>query len=332
MGRKKKNKKAIIQRKNQKQQKKRKLTKARPKYSQASAVLERPPVAEMEAPEGFISINMSNAVMEYAAPLLEKQKSKADEDLNKALNTAMMIWNHAIEGPQGERRPPEKEVLKSIRKSFKINDGEAKELLEMMLKRKEYLFPEDIQPQGGIFMYMRKTKQYTIAEFDYNAVQLNDRTYNLEEADKLILQSIQELDKYIFADAEIDQWEDFYYETLDEIKKRFTCWLDFKGLSDYKGDFPFYIEIFLNFIYMYGHDRITTLNKVSLDEFEEFFFDYVLRKVIVEPEEYVAWPPALKLFYEFLKDVGYMKAVTKPVRLITLIEPYFLKVLRKRYS
>ena len=34
--------------------------------------------------------------------------------------------------------------------------------------------------------------------------------------------------------------------------------------------------------------------------------DYLLRKVMVKPPEYTHWPPALRLFYRFLAEKGYL--------------------------
>ena len=42
------------------------------------------------------------------------------------------------------------------------------------------------------------------------------------------------------------------------------------------------------------------------DALEEFFMDWLMRKVMVKPPEYTQWPPALRLFYRFLaeKDIS----------------------------
>ncbi len=65
---------------------------------------------------------------------------------------------------------------------------------------------------------------------------------------------------------------------------------------------------------------------------EEFFVDHVLRKVIVEPHEYIKWPPALKLFYNCLYEIGYMENPERVIRLLDEIEPHFIGILRDRYS
>ena len=34
--------------------------------------------------------------------------------------------------------------------------------------------------------------------------------------------------------------------------------------------------------------------------------DWLMRKVMVKPPEYTQWPPALRLFYRFLSEKGYL--------------------------
>ena len=66
----KKNKKEIVKRQAKIKEKARKkrqirLVKPPPRF------MERPPISQMEAPKGFIAISSSQALMEYAKPLME---------------------------------------------------------------------------------------------------------------------------------------------------------------------------------------------------------------------------------------------------------------------
>ena len=80
------------------------------------------------------------------------------------------------------------------------------------------------------------------------------------------------------------------------------------------------------------HSDNINLKTVSSIYIEEFFIDHLLRKVLVEPHEYTEWPPALKLFYNFLYEIGYLERLEKIIKLLDGIEPNFIGVLRKRYS
>ena len=57
-----------------------------------------------------------------------------------------------------------------------------------------------------------------------------------------------------------------------------------------------------------------------------------IRKVMIEPHEYADWPPALKLFYMFLAEKGYIKDPERITEMIDEIEPHFIEILRNRFS
>jgi hypothetical protein len=80
------------------------------------------------------------------------------------------------------------------------------------------------------------------------------------------------------------------------------------------------------------HDDTVVLKSVPDIYFLEFFEDFLLRKMMVEPLEYVYWPPALKLFYRFLHEKGYLDNQEDLIRKIDKLEPYFIEVLRKQFS
>jgi hypothetical protein len=66
--------------------------------------------------------------------------------------------------------------------------------------------------------------------------------------------------------------------------------------------------------------------------FEEFLFDHVLRKVMMEPHEHVDWPPMLKLFYNFLYEKEYLKDSTSFINVIDGLESQFITVLRESFG
>ena len=88
----------------------------------------------------------------------------------------------------------------------------------------------------------------------------------------------------------------------------------------------------MNFVYRYLHDDIVTLKSVQPIYFEEFLFDYVLRKVMMEPHEHVYWTPALKLFYQFLSEKKYVDAPSQFVEIVDVLERQFIEVLRERFN
>lgn len=118
----------------------------------------------------------------------------------------------------------------------------------------------------------------------------------------------------------------------EKCKERYEKWLMFKGVKEYSVGFPFHIQTYLNFVYLYMHEDNICLKTVLPIYIEEFFIDHLLRKVMVEPQEYIEWSPAIKLLYNFLYEIGYIKSPEKIIKLLEGIEPYFIKILRDRYS
>ena len=140
------------------------------------------------------------------------------------------------------------------------------------------------------------------------------------------------MDHYIAKGVEYKEWEDHYFSMEEKCEDRFEKWLNIKGVGQYSEDFPSHIKVYLSFIYCYMHSDNINLKTVSSIYIEEFFVDHLLRKVMVEPNEYIEWPPALKLFYNFLYEIGYLENSEKIIKLLGRNEAPFIEILRKRYS
>lgn len=82
---------------------------------------------------------------------------------------------------------------------------------------------------------------------------------------------------------------------------------------------------------MYEHSLKPKLKNISPYLLEEFFSDFLLRKVMVEPIEYTRWIPALKLFFRFLSEIEFINNPEKIITKLDIIEPVFMKILRERY-
>jgi hypothetical protein len=63
---------------------------------------------------------------------------------------------------------------------------------------------------------------------------------------------------------------------------------------------------------------------------EEFFMDWLMRKVMVKPPEYTQWPPALRLFYRFLSEKGYLDNLEPILKGLYAIEPAFIALVKQR--
>src|SRR5438093_8972309 len=207
-----------------------------------------------------------------------------------------------------------------------MSDAEA--FFDHMIARKAYLFPDEIQPEGALMMFMRKEVDYLITKFEESQLELSDEPIPPDRDDHVFLEALRRLDASIAAGAEYDDWEEDFFAMQDLCCNRYHHWLQAKGVPEtYSNQFPFCVETYLSFIYQYNTGK---LKDVSAQALAEFFMDYLLRKVMVQPPEYTYWPPALRLFYRFLAEKGYLDDPARMIARLHAIEPDFIALVKKR--
>lgn len=290
-------------------------------------------ISEIEAPEGFLAVSFGQASLEYMKPLLELSESQNPAALNEVASLSMSLWNFAIDQETNKTNPSkELSIRTAIRTLFKMDDERAKELFQEMIERKAQLFPLDIQPRKLGVMFKRKEISHLIAPFNYQGLTVHSHYLPPDEGDLAAVEMIVKMDGFILDGTAYDDWEDHYFAMEDQCSQQFKKWLNAKGLSDYAGHFAFYMESYLNFIYRYMHEEVVLLNAVPLKSIEEFFFDYLLRKLMIAPHEYPECSAAIRFFYIFLKEKGYAFEFDSIIGMIDEIEPYFIETLRKRFG
>jgi hypothetical protein len=52
---------------------------------------------------------------------------------------------------------------------------------------------------------------------------------------------------------------------------------------------------------------------------------------MIQPSDYVYWPPAIRLFYQFLAEKGYCPDPKRLCKLITKAEPEFIAMLKDQF-
>ena len=91
--------------------------------------------------------------------------------------------------------------------------------------------------------------------------------------------------------------------------------------------FAFCLEPYLTFVYQYDAGDV---QDVWPDAMAEFFLDWLMRKVMVKLPEYTQWPPALRLFYRFLSEKGYLDDPEPILAGLSTIEPDFIALVQQR--
>jgi hypothetical protein len=295
-------------------------------------VFERPGMPYLGAPEGFRSISFSQAIMEYGAPLMAQAEN--EKTMNAALQLSSLFWNYALSVRDGKiDLKIEKEIVEGIKSALGLNLEETRKLIKRMIARYHYLFPEDIQPKPpSAFMFIRKEVRHLIRPFDYGKLNISDRFIPLETEDRDAIDKLTQLDTLVMDQADYEQFDSLLTDVKDRCEVRFRRWLITKGLDTHAEAFADCSYIFFDFVYGYMHDDVIVLKTVTDRYWIEFFEDFLIRKMMVAPSEYVLWPPALKLFYRFLHEKGYLYNPDKIIGQIDKIEPYFIEVLKHQFS
>jgi hypothetical protein len=288
----------------------------------------------MEAPPGFRAIGMAQSMVEYGKPLMELEG--AGEDMDKVMHASMLLWNHALSVERGEITAEDTEqVVRALGQTFGLPSIEAELLRKRMVERKSYLFPEELQPKDHRipFMFVRKEKMIEIIPFDYERmVPSGEENTSPNTGDRALIDSITKLDNIILQGGEYADYEPLLNRLKEDAERLFGEWLSDKGFPEEFWRLAECIMIYFDFVYGYVHDKVITLNSMPAELFVEFFEDFLLRKMYAEPQEYVDWPPAIKLFYQFLEEKGYLEDSAPVLNVIGGLEPAFLNIIRKQFG
>jgi hypothetical protein len=299
-------------------------------FSGIKQLINRSPLSEMQSPDGFIPVSMTQAIMEYAKPFMDISENA---DQNEIFQIVQSVWNYTIMLENGEPcEDTKKKIVNSIASVYGMDINNANVFFEKMVQRKIDLFPPEMQKKPSMTMLMKKQATAPIKAFNYNSLNLSGNPIPPDTKDKTLINAINKMDQFMLDKADYDDWESDYFSMEKASSDRFSKWLKDKGLTKYSQDFPYWAEIYLNYIYRYMHNDIVLLKKVPKIYIEEFFADYVLRKVMVEPHEYVEFIPAIKAFYTFLHEKGYFDNPKPMIELLSAAEPLFMKILKKRYE
>ncbi len=321
----------------QKAQKKRvrRKTKAAQLRRQAPAqIIYRPGISEMEAPKGFRHVGMAQAMMEYGEPL-RAYSDDSMQGFDTAFKMASMLWNHAMNVGEREATGMEAaETIKALATAFKLEPQAADELRQKMVKRYWHLFPAAVQPAERTqpFIVIRNELNVEIAPFPYGKLTPNAAAIQPDADDRELLEQIRALDRHILEGSAYEEYERLLEPVKDLAERCFKKWLTDKGVAPEFVRLSECLHIYFDFVYAYTHDDELTLRDVSSAHFEEFFEDFLLRKLHGKPQEYVDWPPALKLFYGYLGEIGYMNVSAAMARAIDNLEFGFMRKLRKYFG
>jgi len=290
--------------------------------------------SETETPEGFRPVSMIQALAEYARPIMAFSEGKNDvENLQKSLDIARNLWNYGIKEEKGNKDEKLRaEIIRMIKTLSGLNDNESSDFFNKMIARRTYLFPSEVQGDNPMITVMRKEFLQVIPDPESVRVNLPQAPVPPDDKDRAMVKALNKMDRYILENTEYDEWESHYFSIKEDCCRGFRKWLADKGVSRYSDDFPFCLETFFNFVYQQSHKEPVILKNIPPAYIESFFMDYLLRKVVAEPGEYIQWIPAIKAFYTFISEKGYIADPDPVIRVIEKTEPHFVRLLKKRFG
>ncbi len=190
-----------------------------------------------------------------------------------------------------------------------------------------------MQPPINPEMFIRQETLYIGTRLNYESATLSLKTVIPTLDDLKVIHNLNRLDHYIIRSADYDKYVELLWDVQHGCLERFHLWLTNKGLKEYQDRFVNLAEVFLSFIYDYEHKEPVTLKSSAGRYFEEFMMDYLFRETSMKPWEYTLCTSSIKLFYKFLYEKGYLLKPPDPlIVLIDRLEPYYLDILRQRFS
>ena len=250
------------------------------------------------------------------------------QDPNDALQVGLRLWNSTLPEVPVPMRQSRGEIVAQIETILQMDRQEAEVFYEEMIERKAYLFPDEMQPEGSMTMFMRKEVEYLITPFAESQLPLSDAIIPPDGDDDTFLHALEQLDARIDFGEDYSDWEADFFAMQERCCARYRHWLRAKGVPEtLSQQFAFCLDPYLSFIYQYDAGSVLDVLSGAL---EEFFMDWLMRKVMVKPPEYTQWPPALRLFYRFLSDKGYLDDPEPIIAGLYAIEPAFIAMVKQR--
>jgi hypothetical protein len=127
-----------------------------------------------DAPPGFRPLSMTQAMLEYAAPIMAYVEDGTVQDPNDALQVGLLLWNSTLPEAPVAVRQSRTAIVTQIETTLQMDREEAEAFFDHMVERKAHLFPDEIQPEGSMTMFMRKEVEYLITPFAESQLNLSD--------------------------------------------------------------------------------------------------------------------------------------------------------------
>ena len=296
-------------------------------------MMKTPRLDQFQPPDDFRAVPFLQAVMAFAEPLQDFLQDDSDEEVEQLMDVAMNVWNFTLPKVPADEKMTRDELVEFISDTFEMDETDAEDLLEGLIERKAHLLPEEIQPEDGRVMFIRYKDADRCCEImpvDEAQISFSAAPIPPTPEDEVMLKQLRRLDDMLNDGKEYERWEDLYFEVEEACCNGYFDWLTAKGVSEHESSaFPYCVETFLDFIYRYNAGTLARLQPLEL---EDFLRDHLLRTVMIQPDDYVLWPTAIRFFYRFLAEKGYLADPQPMISMVTNIEPEFIAFLKKQFE
>ena len=163
----------------------------------------------IEPPDGFRVVSITQALMEYSGPLVETVNDRTNmKEVNEIFGVAAAIWDYTSgDKSRHVNKKSKTEILALIEHRLGFYFGQANKFFSMMVERKNFLFPSEIQPLDETIMFIRHDVRCLAKRFDREDLNLSPETIHPTADDLKVIHNINRLDQYVIRSADYDEYE-----------------------------------------------------------------------------------------------------------------------------
>jgi hypothetical protein len=250
--------------------------------------------------DGYRIVGPAQAMVDYAKPLIDEAES--EEDLNKALTFAQVLWNLALIG----RSDPEEFEKQKKELTDEMGIPEADDIIKEMIVRFERMFPFTGRVPG---FYVRE-RVIDIEEyepFDESTLHISEDKIPPTRKEMKLAETLREIDPGEDT-SDLIKWQ-------NQVLDRYVEWCIAKGVpEDEAGHFAYNVNMYLDFLNNYSGETVSA--DTPPEVIQEFMQTHFIRKTSSPAERKTMMPYALKLFMQYLDEKGIVSGTEDVIRIV----------------
>jgi hypothetical protein len=262
--------------------------------------------------DGYRIVGPAQAMVDYAKPLTDEAES--EEDLNKALKLAQVLWNLALLG----RSDPEEFEKQKKELADGMDIPEADSLIKKMIGRFEVMFPY----VGRVPAFYVRERVIDIEEyepFDESTLHISEDKIPPTRKETKLAETLRKIDPGE-DESDLVKWQ-------DQVLDCYVEWCIAKGVPEDKvAHFAYNVNSYLDFLNNYSRETVSA--DTPAEAVQEFMRAHFIRKTSSPAEHKTMMPSALKLFMQYLDEKGIISGTERVRRIVESEQDDFQENLR----